>query len=157
DLGPAFLRGTREGASAALARVSLGSHEFNRLGLTREMSVGAVAAVGVFLWLDSADLRKPAALAQAPGSRSPRPVVPLLAEGGRWLQQGLGSVIGLAEKPTDCEDIDREIAAHRGEDGPAGRLAAIVSGPPKSGYKWPDGSFRHDPPPDVQLAEVRNA
>src|SRR6202163_4297807 len=41
-LEAAFSRGVRQGASAALARVSSGSNEFNRLGLTREMSVGAV-------------------------------------------------------------------------------------------------------------------
>jgi hypothetical protein len=34
-------------------------------GLTRELSVGAVAAAGVFLWAHSADLRNPAALVAA--------------------------------------------------------------------------------------------
>src|SRR5436190_13139264 len=48
-LDAAFLSVARQGASAALARVSSGG-EFNRLGLTREMTVGAVAAIGVFLW-----------------------------------------------------------------------------------------------------------
>src|SRR5262249_54009563 len=44
-----YLRSARHGANAALARVAE-DNEFNRLGLTREMSVGAVAAIGVFLW-----------------------------------------------------------------------------------------------------------
>ena len=64
--------------SAALARVSSGG-EFNRLGLTREMTVGAVAAIGVFLWAHSADLGNPAALAKA---FDPAPVQTLFAMGG---------------------------------------------------------------------------
>src|SRR5262245_575339 len=55
-LDPALLRGAREGASAALARVSSGSREFNRLGLTPELTLGAAAAIGVFLWVHGADL-----------------------------------------------------------------------------------------------------
>jgi Zn-dependent protease with chaperone function len=58
------LRSARQSANAALARDASGS-ELNRLGLTRELSVGAVAAAGVFLWAHSADLRNPAALVAA--------------------------------------------------------------------------------------------
>ena len=63
-LDAAFLRDARQSANAAFARVSSGG-KFNRLGLTREMTVGAVAAVGVFLWMHSADLGRPAALVKA--------------------------------------------------------------------------------------------
>src|SRR5262249_10721084 len=59
-----LLRSARQSANAALARVAE-DNEFNRLGLTREMSVGAALAVGVFLWVHSADLRNPAALVRA--------------------------------------------------------------------------------------------
>ncbi len=87
-LEAAFLRRARQGASAALARVSSG--EFNRLGLTPELTVGAVAAIGVFLWAHSADLRNPAALVEA---LDPAPVRTLFAMGGeqaRCLRQGIG-------------------------------------------------------------------
>ena len=77
-LDAAFLRDARQSANAAFARVSSGS-EFNRLGLTREMTVGAVAAVGVFLWMHSADLRNPAALV---GAIDPGSVQPLFALAG---------------------------------------------------------------------------
>ena len=40
-------------------------NDFNRLGLTPELTMGAIAAIGVFLWVHSADLGKPAALARA--------------------------------------------------------------------------------------------
>ena len=88
-LEAAFLRSARQSANAAFARVSSGS-EFNRLGLTREMSVGAVAAVGVFLWVHSADLRNPAALVKA---LDPAPMRTLFAMGGeqaRCQMQGIG-------------------------------------------------------------------
>ena len=98
-----FLRGARQGASAAFARVSSGG-EFNRLGLTREMSVGAVAAAGVFLWVHSADLGNPAALAKAFDPAPARALVAMGREVARCQRQGLGSLIGLAEKPTGCSD-----------------------------------------------------
>ena len=68
-LEAASLRPARQGASAAFARVASGN-EFNRLGLTREVSVGAVAAVGVFLWVHSADLGKPVGTRQGLRPRS---------------------------------------------------------------------------------------
>src|SRR5262249_9150995 len=63
-LQPAFLQTARQSANAAFARVSSDS-EVNRLGLTREMSAGAIAAVGVFLLVHRADLGNPAALVKA--------------------------------------------------------------------------------------------
>ena len=155
-LEAAFLRDARQGVSAALARVS-SDNEFNRLGLTREMSVGAVAAVGAFLWMHSADLAKPAALIKAFDPASVRAFFAMGGEGQRCLMQGLGSVIGLAEKPTDCNDIDKRFAAYRGNDGVIGAIADTMSNQTKGMYAWPDGSFRTTAPPDVKLAEVREA
>ena len=73
------------------SRASPRDSEFNRLGLTREMTVGAVAAVGVFLWVHSADLRNPAALV---GAFDPAPC----GRCSRWAgnkrecqRQGIGS------------------------------------------------------------------
>jgi Zn-dependent protease with chaperone function len=49
-LDTGFLAAARQSANAAFARVAADSgSEFNRFGLTREMSVGAIAAVGFFL------------------------------------------------------------------------------------------------------------
>src|SRR5689334_20894002 len=61
DLEAAFGRRPRQGAVAALASVH-SSEEFNRLGLTWEMTLGAIAAVGVFLWAHQSDLGRPSAL-----------------------------------------------------------------------------------------------
>jgi Zn-dependent protease with chaperone function len=150
-----FLRGARQGASATFARVSSGG-EFNRLGLTREMSVGAVAAAGVFLWVHSADLGNPAALAKAFDPAPARALVAMGREVARCQRQGLGSLIGLAEKPTGCSEADL-LAAHVGEDGLFGKLAESTAQRTKGMYRWPDGTFRSAAPPDVQLAEVREA
>jgi Zn-dependent protease with chaperone function len=152
----AYLRSARQGANAALARAS-SRREFNRLGLTREMSVGAVLAVGVFLWVHSADFRNPAALAKA---FDPAPIRSLFAMGGeytRCLHQGLGSVIGLTEFPADCRNLDKMLAEHSNDDGFIGKVAKSMSQPPKGMYRWPDGHFSNVVPSDVQLAEVRSA
>src|SRR5262249_32362747 len=138
-----------------LARVSSGT-EFNRLGLTPEMSMGAIAAVGVFLWVHSADLGKPSALLKALDPGSVGTLLALGGEGARCQMQGLGSVVGLAAKPTGCE-VDEMLAPHRGEDGLIGKLAESYAGETKGMYKWPDGSFRNGAPALVQLNEVREA
>jgi Zn-dependent protease with chaperone function len=138
----------RQNASAALARVSSGHNEFNRLGLTREMSVGAVAAVGVFVWIHSADLGNPAALIKA---FDPAPMRTLFAAAGEAAQcerQGIGWYFGLAAKPTGCDEVETKLRAHHGENGLFGKLAQ---------GKWPDGSFRSEGPAIVQLTEIRES
>ena len=160
-LETAFLRRARQGASAALARVSSGD-EFNRLGLTREMTVGAVAAIGVFLWFHSGDLGKPSALADAFDPAPMRTFFAMGGEGMRCQVQGIGSLIGLAEKPTGCEQqmIDGMLAPHGGEGNVLGMLVdqrAEVREKNSGLHEWPDGTFRNIAPPDVELAEVRHA
>jgi hypothetical protein len=158
DLQSAFTRRVREGAGAALARVSSGD-EFNRLGLTREMTFGAVAAVGVFLWFHAADLGKPAALAKA---FDPAPMRTFFAMGGEGLRcqlQGIGWLAGLAEKPTGCEEdmIDGMLAAHEGEDNILGMLVAQRADV-RDGIKTfneGDGTFSSAEAPDAELAEVK--
>src|SRR5262249_10379382 len=156
---PEYLRSARHGANAASARVAE-DNEFNRLGLTREMSVGAVAAIGVFLWMHSADLRNPSALAKA---LDPAPMRSFFALGGeytRCLHLGLGSVIGLTEFPAYCRNLDnfdKLLAAHRNDPGFIGQVAKSMTEPPKGMYRWPDGHFSNVAPPDVQLAEVQSA
>src|SRR5215831_14259021 len=108
---PEYLRSARQGANAALERVAE-DNEFNRLGLTREMSVGAVLAVGVFLWMHSADLGNPAALAKALDPAPMRSFFAMAGEHAKCLHQGLGSVIGLTEFPASCSNLDKTLAAH---------------------------------------------
>jgi Zn-dependent protease with chaperone function len=154
---PEFLRSARQSANAAFARVSSGSNEFNRLGLTREMSVGAVAAIGVFLWVHSADLRNPAALVKA---LDPAPVRTLFALGGehaKCLRQGIAGQIGQPGKPVDCSDLDKMLAAHSGDDGLIGKIAKSMTEPPEGMYVVSPGTFTNVPPPAVKLAEVQRA
>ena len=153
-LDAAFRRSAPE--STAFARVSAGS-ELNALGLTREMTVGAVAAVGVFFWVHGADLGKPGALAKA---FDPAPVRALMAMGGdgaRCQMQGIGSLVGLAAKPTDCDDMNKLIEAHPVKEGLIGKLAEGAARQTNGLHAWPDGTFRSAAPPNVQLAEVREA
>jgi hypothetical protein len=49
------------------------------------------------------------------------------------------------------------LAAHRGKDGLFGKLAESAAEKTYGLYKWPDGTFRSAAPPDIQLAEVREA
>ncbi len=158
-LGPAldaaFLRPARQGAGAALARVS-SSDEFNRLGLTREMTLGAVAAAGVFLWAHGADRGKPAALVRA---FDPAPVGTLFAmyaEQARCQMQSVARWIGPGAKPVDCSEMDKMLAAHRDDGGLVGMVARSME-LPEGTYRWPDGTRSNVAPPDVQLAEVKRA
>jgi hypothetical protein len=132
------------------------SHEFNRLGLTNEMSVGAVAAIGVFLWVHGADLAKPAALAKAFDLASVKTMFAMGGEGARCQMQGISWYFGMAAKPTDC-DIDKMLAPHRGKDGLFGKLADSMAGETQGTFKRLDGSFRSVAPPNIQLAEVQGA
>jgi hypothetical protein len=151
---PEYLRSARQGVNAALARVSSGN-EFNRLGLTREMSVGAVAAVGVFLWVHSADLRNPAALVEA---FDPAPMRTLLALGREQAQcqmQGMGGLIRGAAKPLDCSELFKTLGEHSGDDGLIGKIARSMTEAPEGMYVERPGTFTNVPPPMVQLAEVQ--
>src|SRR5215471_17401565 len=154
-LEEAFLRTARQSANAAFARVSTDS-EFNRLGLTREMSVGAIAAVGVFLWVHSADLGNPAALVRAFDPAAMRTMFARAGEAERCQRQGLAWLAGLAEKPTACGDMDKKLAAHPGNDELIAKLKESVAAQKVNGlYAWPDGTFRSVAPPSIQVAEVR--
>jgi Zn-dependent protease with chaperone function len=154
-LEPEYLRSARQSANAALARVSSASG-FNRLGLTSEMSLGAVAAVGVFLWVHSADLRNPAALVK---DFDPAPVQTLFAmeaEQARCLRQGIiGALTGQSAKPLDCSDLNKMLVAHSGDDGLIGQLARSMTEAPEGMYVVSPGTFTNVPPPAVRLAEIR--
>jgi len=162
--GPAreadYLRSARQGASAALSRVSSG--EFNRLGLTPELTVGAIVAIGAFLWAHSADLARPSALAAALDPAPLRTYFALNREGVRCLHQGIASTFGLAAKPTGCDlpATDEMLAAHRGKDDVFGKLAKSMPevGVNSGGIETrADGTFRSVARPDAKLAEVQRA
>jgi hypothetical protein len=146
-LEAAFLRPARPGADAAFAHESAGS-EFNRLGLTREMSFGAVAAVGVFLWAHSADLGHPAALARAFDPASLGTFFAAAGENARCQRQGIGWMIGLGGLPTDCSKVGNMFAARPGDKGPTGVPGQSTA--PQPIYTWPDGTFRSAAPPNAQ-------
>jgi Zn-dependent protease with chaperone function len=109
-LEPEFLRSARQSANAAFVRVSSG-REFNRLGLTPEMSVGAIAAVGVFLWAQSADLRNPAALVTALDPAPVRTLFALGREQAKCQRLGIVGLIGQSGKPVDCSDLFKMLKA----------------------------------------------
>jgi Zn-dependent protease with chaperone function len=140
-LEAAFLQLARQDASAALPRVS--ASELNRPGLTPELTMGAIAAIGLFLWVHSADLGRPAALAAA---FDPAPLRTFFDMGrvlARCELQAFRLVIGpLAAKPQDC-DPDAMLAADRVKFNIFGKLA--------------DRIFNKVERPDVKLAEVRSA
>ncbi|MBA2397689.1 MAG: M48 family metalloprotease [Bradyrhizobium sp.] len=155
-----FLQRARQGAAAALLPASSG--EFNRLGLTPELTVGAVVAIGVFLWTHSADLGKPSVLARA---FDPAPLRTSFAMGGEGLRcqlQGIVKLTGLGAKPTGCDpdSYEKTLAAHRGKDNMLGKLPDAMPevGVNSSGiYTRPNGTFTNVVPPDVKLAEVQRA
>jgi Zn-dependent protease with chaperone function len=158
-LEAAFLQVARQGASDALAPVT--SREFNRLGLTPELTVGAVAAIGVFLWAHSADLGSPSALAAAFDPAPMRAYFDMAKEQERCLVHGVSWAFGLvAGKPQGC-DPNSMLAPHRGKDDVFGKLANAmpeVGTDSSSGITTrADGTFTSVTPPNVKLAEVQRA
>jgi Zn-dependent protease with chaperone function len=121
---PAPWRAARSGAGAALARVS--SHdEVNRLGLTREMTLGAVAALGVFLWVHGPGLGKPGGLAAAFDPASLRPLFTAAGRAMTCTFLGTGTLVGLTQMPTDCGEaaMNEMLVPWRGEAGRVGKPA----------------------------------
>jgi Zn-dependent protease with chaperone function len=156
-LEAAFSRLARQDAGAALARVS--SSEYNRLGLTPELTLGAIAAIGLFLWVHSADLGRPSALAKAFDPAPMRTYFAMAREGVRCQLQGFGSVAGLAAAPQNC-DLNEMLVDYRGKGGLFGKLADALpeEGTNASGITTrSNGTFSSVTPPDVKLAEVQRA
>jgi Zn-dependent protease with chaperone function len=120
-LEAAFSQLARQDVSAVPARAA--SSESNRPGLTPELTLGAIAAIGLFLWVHSADLGNPSALAAA---FDPAPLRTFF-DAGRVLVrcelQAFKLVTGpLAAKPQDC-DPDGMLAADRVKINIFGKLA----------------------------------
>jgi Zn-dependent protease with chaperone function len=145
----------RAAGAGALARVATG--EYNRLGLTPELTVGAVAAIGVFLWAHSTDLRNPAALAEAFDPAPLRTLFAMGAEQAKCLRQGIAGQIGQPAKPVDCADLNKMLAEHSGDPGLIGKIAKSMTEAPEGMYVVSPGTFTNVPPPAVKLAEVQRA
>lgn len=136
--------------SAGLAGVS-SEGGFNRLGLTWEMTVGAVAAMGVFLVAHRADLGKPSALAAA---FDPAPLRMIFAMAGQAMScsvLGTGALLGVGQSPTNCglDSMSELATVGRGESGLNGKLADADA-------RQTQGSANGRPTtPEGKLAEVR--
>ena len=126
------------------------------------MTVGAVAAIGVFLWVHSADLGKPSALVKA---FDPAPCGPFSRWAGKGRAARCRASAGCSgwprSRPTATDIDDKMLAAHRGEDDIFGKLADAcrqVACEDSSGITHaPDGTFSNVAPPDAKLAEVQSA
>ncbi|MGY8661182.1 M48 family metalloprotease [Bradyrhizobium sp. UFLA05-109] len=156
------LRSSLHEASLETSEASFDA-EFNRFGLTRETTVGAVIAIGLFLWAHSADLTRPSALVQALDPGSLRTVFAAAGEGARCQRQGIGGALFGSAPPSGCdqEPIEDMLAARSHEAGIFGALMKklrpdIPFGPQESGVKRrPNGTFSNVATADEQIAEVR--
>jgi Zn-dependent protease with chaperone function len=158
-LEAAYLQLARQDGGAAVARVS--SSEFNRLGLTPELTLGAIAAIGVFLWAHSADLRNPSALAKAFDPAPMRTYFAINKEQMRCKLQGVGRATGVvAASPQGCSPQEM-LADHRGKDDIFGKIARAlpeVGTDSSTGITYgSNGTFTSVTPPEVKLAEVQRA
>lgn len=157
--GPDYLRSARQGAGVLPEPAP--SDGLNRLGLTPELTLGTIAAIGVFLWFYGAEFARPSRLAVA---FDPAPLREFFAMGGeaaRCQARGIAWKFALAAKPTDCDDAyEKRLAAHRGKGDVLGKLAGTMPevGVNSSGIETrADGTFSNKPRPDAQLAEVQRA
>jgi hypothetical protein len=158
--GPALGRSVSVRRGGALARASA-AEGLNRLGLTREMVVGAIGALGVFLWMHGANLGRPSALAEA---FNPAPMRTFFAMGGEGLRcqaQAFGWLAGLAEEPTGCDQIsiDAMLAANDGEGNVLGMVAAQRAGVRQEisdRRERAGGTFSSAASPETKLAEVKS-
>jgi Zn-dependent protease with chaperone function len=129
----------------------------NRLGLTREMTLGAVGALGVFFYMHGGDLGRPSALANAFDPAPMRTFFAMAGEGLHCQVQGIGWLIGLAEEPTGCDEIsiDAMLAAHEGENNILGMVAAQRAGVRKELSERSGGTFSSIASAEAKLAEVQ--
>jgi Zn-dependent protease with chaperone function len=155
-LQAAFLRSARQSVSAALAPASPYG-EFNRFGLTTEMSVGAVAALGVFLWTHTAELRNPATLAKTLDPAAMQTLFAMGKENARCMRQGIAGAILHPDKPkpVDCSDLYKMLEAHKGDEGLVGQIVRSMTEAPEGLYVERPGTFTSIKPQAVRLAEVR--
>ena len=142
-------------ATATAPERQSSAEDLNWLGLTREVTVGVFIAVGAFLWFHRADLDNPRALAATFDPRSLDALSGAANKGVSCEFRGLRALIGMGAMPADCEDIDVEFAMPRGEGGLMGLPANGFAHRSSRDYKWPDGSRRSYPPPEVAAAQVR--
>jgi Zn-dependent protease with chaperone function len=96
-----------------------------RSGLSREMAIGAMAAVLAFVFVRGPELRTPEAVA---ATLDPRPLRAMFAIAGAGFEcqaKGTVALAGVGRLPTDCGEAEVEAALgeHRGQNTSMGRLA----------------------------------
>jgi Zn-dependent protease with chaperone function len=155
-LESAFRSAPQRGGTLVRASAAEG---VNRLGLTREMTLGAVGALGVFFYMHGADLGRPSALANAFDPAPMRTFFAMAGESALCQMQGIGWVVGLAEEPTGCDQIsiDGMLAAHEGENNILGMVAAQRAGVRQeiAARERSDGTFSSAVSLEAKLAEVQ--
>ncbi|WP_018261690.1 M48 family metalloprotease [Methylobacterium sp. WSM2598] len=151
--------GSLQFSTATAVAPSSSPHGVNRLGLTPEMTLGAIAALAIFGWVHRADLGRPAALAAALDATAVHDVFAAAGKGMSCQWQGLGSLVNLTNKPTDCgeEAIGQMLAAHRGQGGVVGQMADTMASQAQQGIRSRgDGTFSNVASSAAKPAEVRS-
>jgi len=152
-INPAIAVESQERAMNALTRVS-GTDEYNRLGLTRELTIGAALAAMLFTGIHRAD---PSEMVAA---LDPVPTGVFFDMASKALScqwQGIGSLFGITEEPTGCGNdfMNRIIAKHGG-------INRIVGSPGFKSVqdtmisKASEDTFRSGHSPAEQLTETRS-
>ncbi|MBM0206236.1 M48 family metalloprotease [Micromonospora sp. STR1s_5] len=131
---------------------------FNRLGLTPELTLGALAALALFGWVHRADLGQPARLSAAV---NPASLKAFFAAGGQGVTcqlQGMKWLVGFGQKPTECseESMMEMFAPHAGRGGVSGQMAGDVAPKEKGSlHGRGDGTFSNVAPPPRSLPKFK--
>jgi Zn-dependent protease with chaperone function len=97
----------------------------NRLGLTPELTVGAIAAVMALGVVRGPELRSPEAVAATFDPRPLRAVFVMAGAGFKCQAQGMAALAGRGAMPSNCGEAEMQAAVgkHKGESGLMGRMA----------------------------------
>jgi hypothetical protein len=96
-----------------------------RSGPSREMALGAMAAVLAFAVVRGPELRSPEAAAATLDPRPLRALFAIAGAGFKCQAQGTAALAGGGALPTACGEaqVEAALGEHRGQDTPMGRLA----------------------------------
>ena len=149
---PAIPVESQGGAMSALTRVS-GGDDYNRLGLTRELTIGAALAAMLFIGIHRAE---PSEMVAA---LDPVPTGVFFDMASKALScqwQGIGWLVGVAEEPTGCGNdfMERIIAKHGGVNRIVG-WPGFKSVQETMISKASEDTFRSGRSPAEQLTETR--
>lgn len=125
----------------------------NRLGLTPEMTVGAIAAVLAFGLVRGPELRNAEAVAATLDPRPLRAMFAIAGVGFGCQAKGTAALAGRGAMPNDCGEAQMEAALseHRGQDTAMGRLADAA---PRNMFGTFSMSGSETATPDTAAAQV---